>query len=118
MKPDSKVAQTVADALGSFERMFVDGLRRREVLQAELALLRAKKRVMQVTDETHWLVTQYIRPRESELGVLEARLEFLQAEIREVRQKVTQLPAASPRVDLPSIVWVETGTPHILSLAA
>lgn len=122
MKPNSKLAQTVATALAAFEKMLRDGQHRRGVLLAELSLLRAKHRIIGATEDVRWLETQYIQPRESELASLEAQLKLFQEKILEVRRQSFEVeppPPTTPKViPVPAMVWVETGSPNILALTA
>lgn len=118
MKPNAKLAQTVVNALSAFEKLLRDGQRRRGVLLAELSLLRAKQRIIGATGDARWLVTQYIEPREAELSALEAQLHLFQEKIAEVRQQCLEVSLAPTVVQVPSIVWMDTGSPHILALTA
>jgi hypothetical protein len=122
MKPNSKLAQTVATALAAFEKMLRDGQRRRGVLLAELSLLRAKHRIIGATEDVRWLETQYIEPRETELAALDAQLKVFQEKILEVRrQSFEREPVPAPVqkvIPVPNMVWMETGSPHILALTA
>ncbi|MBL9127965.1 MAG: hypothetical protein JNL97_09980 [Verrucomicrobiales bacterium] len=118
MKPNAKIAQTVVNALAAFEQMLRDGQRRRGVLLAELSLLRAKQRVIGATGDARWLVTQYIEPRQSELTALEAQLRVFQEKIADVRRQCVEASLEPTILKLPPIVWMETGSPHILALTA
>jgi hypothetical protein len=122
MKPNSKLAQTVATALAAFEKMLRDGQRRRGVLLAELSLLRAKHRIIGATEDVRWLETQYIEPRETELAALDSQLKVFQEKILEVRrQSFEREPDPAPVqkvIAVPNMVWMETGSPHILALTA
>jgi|GEM_PF-2708908 len=122
MKLNSKFAQTVATALDAFEKMLRDGQRRRGVLLAELSLLRAKHQIIGATEDVRWLETQFIDPRESELTALEIQLKLFQEKILEVRRQSFEpepAPAPVPKViTVPSMIWIETGSPHILALTA
>jgi hypothetical protein len=122
MNSNSKLAQTVATALAAFEKMLRDGQRRRGVLLAELSLLRAKHRIIGATEDVRWLETQYIEPRETELAALDSQLKIFQEKILEVRrQSFEREPAPAPVqkvISVPTMVWMETGSPHILALTA
>lgn len=123
MKPSSPVHQAVLSALAAFEKMVRQCQRRRDELKAELGLLRMKARILDVKDETHWLVTQFIVPRETEYASLEMQLQVLESRIEEVRRAslvVLPSPPAPKPVEQkgPAMVWLDTGSPHVLALTA
>lgn len=118
MKPNSKIAETVATALAAFEKMLREGQRRRGVLLAELSLLRAKHRILGATENVRWLETQYIEPRETELAALESQLKLFQEKILEVRKQSFVAEPSTRVISVPAMVWMDTGSPHILALTA
>jgi len=82
------------------------------MLEAELAALRLRERVLGATQDVRWLAERFIEPRLSEMRAVESRLAILREKLREVRNRWVDRPQA------PRVMWVDTGSPVELALTA
>lgn len=118
MSAYAPIPEAVATTIATFEKLIRDDEDRLRMLEAELATLRLRERVIGAMQDVRWLAERFIEPRLAEMRALESRQAILREKLREVRNRWVDRPAAPAEAQAPMVVWVDTGSPAELALTA
>ncbi|MCC6234447.1 MAG: hypothetical protein IT580_17525 [Verrucomicrobiales bacterium] len=112
----ASIPDAVRTTLQTFETLIHADDKRRRELEAEIAALTLRERVIGATQDASWITRCFIEPRVAELRAIEARINLISTKLERLREEWSRPQPAS--LSLPATRWFDSGTPAVICLAA